>query len=336
MDYSKSYSATWRVFKVNTKTWADADRVENIDSIRITRTADGRMLESGNISLTGDFETGYYRVVMTAEQDGVIERIDVATLLFEETGGRHDYGVDSRDIDGKSVLYPAYTTAVVIGEYAPAGTDGAKYAGNILASVINAPVAVEGSFILNGHMVFEQGAAVIEAVWDVLSAGGFVIQIDGRGVVHIRPKPTTPAMVIENESIGLLTNEILFEGDTSDLPNRYIVIDGNSVTTAVNNDENSPISYLNRGFYVDIVDTSPMLINGETYGEYALRQLKGMSILREEKSYMREYADNVYLYDIIRASIDGMNGDFRVGAQSVSCGNGITVNEKCYREVSLW
>lgn len=336
MDWQKSYSAHWRIYKVNTKTWADGDKVYNIDSVQISRTADGKMLESGSMDLTGDFEQGYYRIAMTAVQGDVVERIDVATLLFNETGGTYDYGTTFRSVDGSSVLYPASTAAVVIGEYAPAGVDGAQYAGNLLSSYINAPVEVEGSFILNDHVVHELGSAVIEAVWAVLDAGDFTIQIDGRGVVHIKPRPTEPALMLNSSQIRLLQNEISYKSDSSEIPNRYIVLVDNAITIASNEDENSPVSIPTRGYYVDLVDTSPTPINGETYGMYANRMLHKLSILREEVSYSREYAPDVYISDIIRTSITGMTGDYRIKSQTVKCGNGVTISETAYKETSLW
>jgi len=336
MEWDKSYSATWRVYKVNPRTWADGDRLEKVDSVSLSRTADGKMLESGSLSLTGDFEEGYYRIAMTTEQGNLVERVDIATLLFQETGGKYNHRTDYRSIDGGSVLFPASTTAVVIGEYAPSGVDGARYAGDLLQSAINAPVEVEGSFVLNNHIVHELGSYVIDAVWAVLDAGGFVIQIDGRGVVHIKPKPTDPALVIDSSMVRMMQNEINYTANSSEIPNRYMVIDGTHITIASNESETSPVSVPNRGFCVDFVDASPTPINGETYGEYANRKLKELSVLKEGRSYVREYVDGVYVYDIVRASIDGMQGDFRIHSQSVNCGNGVTISEKANKETSVW
>lgn len=336
MDWTKSYTSTWRVFKVNRKTWADGEQLMKVDGASVTRTADGNALESGSLEVSGEFESDYYRIVMTAEQGGELQRVDIATLLFEVKGGSVDFGRTVSSIDGFSVLHPAATTAITLGEYAPSGVDGVQYAKELLESAINAPVETEGSFILNDHVVHELGSSVIEAVWAVLDAGSYIIQIDGRGVVHIRPKPTEPTLRINNSSIGLLTNGIDFEADMSDIPNRYLVIDDSAVVTAVNDDPESIVSTVNRGYYVDVVDTSPTPVNGKTLEEYAYDRLKELSVMRDERTYVREYAPDVYLYSLVRASINGLQGDLRVQSQSVNCGNGITVNEKAYKEIALW
>lgn len=336
MDWTKSYSASWRVFRVNRNTWADGQQVSNIDSFSLSRTADGSLLESGGLEAVGNFDSDYYRIVMTAEQGGDIDRVDVATLLFDLQGGKIDYGRDVHDVDGFSVLYPASTTAVTTGAYAPAGVNGAEYAAELLKEAINAPVVVEGEFYLNDHIAHEVGSTVLDAVWDVLNAGNFVLQIDGRGVVHILPKPTEPALIIGNINSGMLMNGIDYTADMSEIPNRYVVMENNTVTIAENNDPDSVVSTVNRGYYVDEIDTSPTPVNGETYSEYANRMLEEESILKEERTYKREYAPDVYPYSIVKGSINGLDGNFRVKSQSINGGHGITVNEKAERETKLW
>ena len=336
MDWNKSYTASWRVFRVNRKTWADGEQIDNIDKVSISRTGNGRLIESGSLELTGEIETAYYRIVMTAEQGGEVERVDVATLLFEVGGGEYDYGVDTNTLDGSSVLYPASTTAVTTGEYAPSGIDGAQYAASLLRSAINAPVSVEGSFILEDYIVHELGSSILDAACDVLDAGRFVIQIDGRGEVHILPKPTSPALVLDTKNLRALSHGIKHNTNMSDIPNRYIVIDGVNIIIAENNSEGSSVSTKSRGFCVDVVDTSPTPVNGETLGGYANRKLREASVAKEERTYTREYAPDVYVGSLVKASIDGLEGDYRVSSQNIECSYGITVTETVYKEISLW
>ena len=336
MDWGQSYTSSWRVFRVNRDTWADGERIDDVDSVSITRTADGSLVESGSIEITGEMDSDYYRVVMTAEQGGEVARVDVATLLFEVKDGGIDYGRVVQKMDGHSVLYPASTTTILSGEYAPAGINGAEYARELLEDTINAPVVVEGGFTIDEHVVHEIGSTVLDAVWAVLNAGNFVIQIDGRGVVHIRPKPTDPSLVIDSTGMELLSTGIEYSSNISEIPNRYVVIVDDIKTTAVNNDPASEISTVNRGYYVDEVDESPTTVNGETLSAYANRRLKEMSVMTDQRKYKREYAPDVYPYSIVKASINGLEGDLRVTSQSITCKHGIHVDEKAEREVALW
>ena len=336
MDWSRSYSSEWRVYRVNRATWADAEQIANVKSVGVTRTADGQLLESGSMDITGDFETDYYRIVMTAIQGNDIERVDVATLLFDVNGGTVNYHALHQNADGFSVLYPASKQIITTGSYAPAGVDGAEYAGDLLRTAVNAPVLVEGSFTLNDNVVHEIGASVLQAVWAVLNAGEFVIQIDGRGVVHIVPMPTEPSLILDNSRIRLLSNGINYTQDISEIPNRYIVIDGNKKVIVINDDQTSIVSSVQRGFYVDVIDQSPTPINGETMTAYAERKLRLLSVLEDARSYKREYAPGVNLYSIVRASIDGLEGDLRVTNQTLTCSHGVHVEEKTNREIQLW
>ena len=336
MNWGQSYSASWSIYKVNKNTWADAESVSNIDSASVTRTTSGNLLESGSFEATGDVDTGYYRIVMTAEQGNDVERVDVATLLLDVKSGTYNYGTTVHSVEGYSVLYPASTKSVVTGEYAPAGANGAQYAADLLESAINAPVNVTGSFFLQEHIVHDVGSSVLDAAWAVLDAGGFVIQIDGRGEVNIVPKPTTPSLILDSTNTNLITNGINYTNDISKIPNRYIVIVDNQITTAANNDPNSEVSTATRGYCVDLVDESPTPVNGETKAAYALRRLHEESIMKDERSYTREYYPDVYLYSIVSASITGLTGNLTVTAQTVNCGNGITIDETAVREVDLW
>lgn len=336
MDWTRSYAATWRVCKVNRQTWADAEELKGVDAVSITRTADGNLLESGSLELSGEFEPDYYRIIMTAEQGGEVERVDVATLLFDVAGGKYNFGVNSMSADGFSVLYPASVTTMLAGEYAPKGINGAEYAGRILAAAINAPVEVEGSFTLNEHIVHEVGSSVLDAAWDVLNAGGYIMQIDGRGTVHIRARPTEPSLILSSENARALMPEVSYESDISEVPNRYIVIDGDSKTVAVNDDPESIVSLAQRGYAVDVVDTSPAPVDGETMSQYAERKLHELSVMKDERSYKREYAADVNLYSTVRASLDELEGDLTVQAQTIECANGIVVSEKAVKEIKLW
>lgn len=336
MDWTRSYTASWRVCKVNRQTWADAEELKGVDAVSITRTADGNLLESGSIELSGEIKQDYYRVIMTAEQGGEVERVDVATLLFDIAGGKYNYGGNSPSADGFSVLYPASVTTMLAGEYAPKGVNGAEYAGKILADAINAPVEVEGGFTLNDHVVHEVGSSVLDAAWGVLNAGGYIMQIDGRGIVHIRARPSEPALILDSGNARALMPEVSYESDISEVPNRYIVIDGDSKTVAVNDDPESIVSLAQRGYAVDVVDTSPAPVDGETMSQYAERKLHELSVMKDERSYKREYAAGVNLYSIIRASLYELEGDLVVQAQTIKCEKGIVVDEKAVKEINLW
>ena len=340
-DWGKSYNAVWRVFKVNESTWADAEQVGGIDSISITRSCSGDapMLESGTMTLTGDFESGYYRIVMNATQDVTTERVDVATLLCESRKSTRNYGVSQPNVSCNSVLYPAYTQVMLDGAYIAAGADVAQFVAELLRNCIKAPVEVEGGFTISSFYWFDFGIRILEAAWEALNIGGYVIQIDGRGVVHIRPRPSTVALDLDGANASLLGTSVLSEFDTSDVPNRYIAKSDETVAIAVNDNPESPVSTVSRGYIYDEVDESPATVNDETLPMYARRKLEELSTnIAETRSYTREYWPDVYPFDLVKASpaTVGIIGNLRVVNQSLTCSQGITISEQAAREVNLW
>ena len=274
MDWSRGYSARWRVHRVDPGTWADSKELSGVVSAKIERQASAGLLESGSLAVDGDaFEEGYYRISMEAVQDGASKRVDVATLLCSSASGTLDRGLRRLDVEGSSVLQPAADVLAASGSYVPAGEDAVAWAADSLSSCLAAPVSSEGSFTLASNRVVSVGASVLDAVWDVLSVGGYVIRIDGAGSVKIAPMPTAPALVLDHDGAALLHPGVSSTSDWSGVPNRYTAVEGGRSAVAVNDDPASPTSTVSRGRFVDVVDSSPDRIGGESLEAYAQRRL---------------------------------------------------------------
>lgn len=344
IDWRRGYRVTsWRVFRVGRETWADSTEVEGIVSASVERSTGGDgLIERGSLTVLASIgETlpeDYYRIVMTAEQGGISERVSVATLLLSIAEGDVERHVDELRANGRSVLYPASTTPLHAGAYFPAGSDGVAWCVRMLSQCINAPVQSDGHFTVDDHIVFDSGTMVLDAVWRVLNAGAFTIQIDGDGVVHIVPMPTEPALTLDHANTRLLHTRIHHALDWSEVPNTYVVLDGVNEVTAINDDPTSVTSTVVRGWTSARVDTSPTRVNGETLQAYAERRLEEESTITDSRSYSREWWPDVHPYSIVRGSIEsvGLMGDLRVVSQSLTLGRGITVEEESNREVVLW
>lgn len=344
MDWSAGYHATWRVYRVDRRTWADSELVSGIYSVDIERTCDedAPLLERGSLTVDAavgqGFAEGYYRVVMTATQGEESERVDVATLLCCSVSGDIDRGSDTREVLGRSVLYPASTAELESGSYAPAGVDGVAFCADLLRACINAPVTTAGGFTLDEHHVFDNGTKVLNAVWKVLDAGGYVIQIAGDGTVSVVPKPTEPDLLLDRAHARLLHPSIHHELDYSEVPNRFTASDGTEEAVAVNDDPQSVTSTAYRGWVHDMRDDSPTRVNGETLQAYADRRLEEESMVYDSRTYAREWWPDVRPFSVVRGSIAsvGLDGDMRVVSQALSCGLGITVEEESRREAYTW
>lgn len=343
IDYSRPYTGHWRVFRVNPATWADAEQVAGVDSVSITRDSGGDApeIDSGELEVSAsggwEFVPGYYRIVMTAEQSGQVERVEIATLLCESEGGEIDHDMDVKSVTGRSVLHPAAVTHVQPGEHVPKGGDGAAHAARLLRACVAAPVDVEGGFTLDETYAFEYGTSHLEAAWQVLDAAGWCMQIDGGGRVEIRPKPTDPALTLDRANARLLMPGIEYELDYSDVPNRFTAIEDGEVAQAVNA-TGSPASHDARGYWHDETDDAPKRVNGETLQAYAARRLEELSTVPDTRKYTREFAPGVRPFDVVRGSMASvrLDGDLRVVSQDIECDHGITVAEEAAREVKAW
>lgn len=344
IDWTRGYSCEWRVFEVKRTTWADSSPIGGVSSIRVTRESDGDApsMESGSMRVDserlGEWPERYLRVAMTATQGGVSERVDVSTLLCSATGGQVDRGVDDVSLSCRSVLWPASCARLDVGTYAPKGVDGVAWSASALSEVLSAPVEATGGFTLDDNVVLPIGSTVLEAAWLVLRAGGYVLQVSGRGVVRIVPMPTEPRLSLDQAHARLLTPGVRHSLDWSKVPNRYVAIDGSEVEEAVNDDPTSGTSTVTRGYRHDVVDTHPTRVGGETLAAYCARRLEEESTLPDERTYAREWWPDVLPFDVVRATLPsvGLEGDMRVVAQSIECGSGIRVEETSRLEVRSW
>lgn len=333
-------ASQWRLHSVNPDTWLDGERVPGALSARVERSVegDGRLIDSGSIEVSGEVPAGYYRIVLDRDAGGARERVEVATLLLCGGDGEYGRGGLVTEMEGRSVLYPAHVRMMLDGSYAPSGADGAQYAASLLRQCLAAPVEVEGSFTLNGNVWHAFGDSHLEAAWAVLDAGGFVIQTDGAGRVHVRPRPEIPSLLLDEASASLVMPGVRMSLDLSEVPNRYIAVDGMSRAAAVNEDPNSEVSVASRGYYHDMLDESPAPVDGETLSAYARRRLREESVLMDYRTYTREHVGGVHPFSVVRGSMasSGFDGDMRVVSQSVSLGRDVKVTEKAAREVALW
>lgn len=334
IDYAQSYASTWSFSRMDPSAWVPIDKIAKLYSFTLDKdgTDSVPLLETGTAEIDGidDFIPGWYQLAMIASQPGVgYEIVPMATMWFESAKGTVTNGEYRITADGRSVLYPASTTMLTAGSYAPKGVDGASYCAGLLRRCGPAPVVVEGSFTLDDYYVFDEETSVLAAVWMVLDAGDFCIQLDGNGTINIRPKPTEPSLIVGRQTAAIMGVSYDYTYDRSSVHNVYVAVDGEYRAVARNEDPDSPTSVASRGFEVTYVDTSPMRVNGETLQTYAERKLmeERMNVERI-LVYNREYWPGVEPFSIVRwHTSDGYPQDMTVKSQTLTIGKGVQVKE---------
>lgn len=336
-DWLGGYTATWEVRRVNPDTWEDCDVLGGVRSVSIEKSCEGDAptLEGGSMEVDApSIEPAWYRVSMIAEQGGK-ERMPVATLLFERASSHVERNNVELECKGRSVLQPAADVKMPTGSYAPAGCDGADFAAGLVKSCTPAPVIVDGSFTIVDDLVFDSSCSNLEAAWQILNAADWCMQVFGDGTIRIGAKPTEPALELSKANAGLLIPGVDDDFDVTEVPNRYYAVDDDEVAVATNEDAASEVGYPTRGRWVDEVDTSPALVDGESLEMYAQRKLAEASTVLRKFSYDREWWPDVVPYSLVRAYMpsDGVQGDLRVISQSIECGKGAKVSEVAGIEV---
>lgn len=335
MDWSRAYTARWRVRRVDPGTWECVEEVDGITAAAVTR-GDGDEQESGSFELsllpTEALDEGWVRIEAVVEQGGGSEVFDVATLRLTDGNATYMRGMRQVTAGGVSVLHPASARVMRGGEYAPRGADGAAWVADLLASCIDAPVSAAGSFQLSDHVVFKSGQTYLIAARQVLAAAGWRLRIDGRGEVTVCPPADESSLEVTPSNVS---DGITMGAQLSDVPNVYVAIEGAVVATATNADPASATSTTSRGYAVERVDTSPKRIDGESLQDYAERKLDDARIAAVRTySWTRDFAPDVVAGDLVHVVVPSADLDatLRVTSQTITCGRGMTVQESAALE----
>lgn len=341
-DWASTYSSEFQVYRVNQDTWDDSEYVENIQSLSLSRDAtdDVPLLETASMEIEGAdaSEWAWYRIYMIASQGGS-EKIPIATLLFERGASHTEKGVPVWTFTGNSVLKPVADRQNDRGDFASAGCNGADFVADVIRSCVprSMPVSTDGSFTINDDIVFDLDVSRLEIVWKVLDAANWCMRIDGRGAITIGPKPSIPDLLLDRANASLLLPGVDRTLDLRGVPNKYIVISDDKRAVATNEDPDRIASYQRRGRWIETVDTSPILIDGEDLQAYAERKLDEMSTVTREYQYTRDFWPNVVPFSLVRGTLSevGLEGDLRVLSQSCTFGKGIIFNETSGIEVMV-
>ena len=334
-DWSRAYSARWRVRRVDPETWECVSEVGGITSATVTR-GDGDEQESGSFELmlapTEPLDGGWVRIEAVVEQDGGTEVVEVATLLLSEGSATFARGMRSVMASGASVLHQASARVMRGGAYAPRGADGAAWVADLLSGCIDAPVSADGAFQLSDHVVFKSGQTFLSAARQVLAAAGWRLRIDGRGEVTVCPPASETSLDVTPSNV---CDGVTVDASLADVPNVYVAVEGASVATATNADPASRTSTASRGYVVERLDKSPKRVDGESLQDYAERRLTEARVAAVRTySWTRDFAPDVVTGDLVRAVVPsaGIDATLRVTSQTLTCGAGLMVEESAALE----
>lgn len=344
-DWFRSYTTEWQLVPIDPKAWVEETPLTMVKSFRFSANADDDvpLLQSGSMTidtLEEDPPPGWYKIKAKFHAPtGEVVYQPFGVLVCESSDYKYDYSIGTVTMPGKSVLFPAKSHYMRNGEYIPRGSSGPEWCRRILGECTPAPVVIDDGqdFTVNRNYVFDSKTSRIKAVWQILDAGKWVIQIDGNGIIHLKPKPKEPVARFENDALSLFTPGLDRNTNVVDVPNVYICNYGNRRVRIVNNDPDSIVSTVSRGYERQVVDNDPVLTNGEDIEHYAMRMLEAESTLVRTYSYTREIWEDLAPFDLAYFNIPAYTGEARILSQSFDTSEGgIKIDEIVGEEVKLW
>ena len=154
-----------------------------------------------------------------------------------------------------------------------------------------------------------------------------------------------PVWTFNDDNSSILHSDVTLDHDLYGIPNVVEVVysNGNECYSSrvVNDDENSPISTVNRGREITYRESNPSIVGDPTKNqidEYARRLLRDLSTLEYTISYTHGYCP-VRVGDCVRfnySRADLRDIKAKVISQSIECRPGCSVTEKAIFTTRLW
>lgn len=349
-DWTSSMEQKFEYYLVDPGTWTDVRMINDVKSSSITRDLEAETLGSATIDVTESLGECYVRIYLITIQNGITEKHPLGTFLVQTPSSKFDG-------KKKEVSMVAYTPLLELKENPPPlgysifkGENIMSTAYMICREKMRAPVVetVSDATLFN-DFVANSNDTWITFLKDLMANAKYLFDLDELGRVLFSPKQDTaslqPVCTFDDGNSSILYPEISMNHDLYKIPNVVEVICSKGqdfyYARVINDDENSPISTVNRGREIIHRVTDPDLTGNPTekqINEYAELLLRELSCLEYTITYSHGYrpvrvGDCVRL-DYKRAGITDIKA--RVISQTIKCEPGCIVTEKAVFTEKLW
>lgn len=356
IDWTSSMQQTYEFYEVDPITWADKKRIKNVERCTITRDAEEETLGHASIDCSEELEECYIRIYMIAIQNGNKFKLPLGTYIMQTPSVSFDGKRRSTTMDMYSPLLELKEKMPPIGYTAMKGTDIIGLASSLLRENMRAPLIISSDFSVDSRYstLFDDFTANLDDTWlsyitDLLANARCELLVDEMGRILIAPVQETatlqPVWTYDDSNSSILYPELTLDRDIYGIPNAVeVVYSTDSIylySKVLNDDENSPISTVNRGREILYRDTNPSILGSPTQAdidEYAKALLKEKSCLEYKVQYSHGYTsarvgDCVRL-DYKRANVTGVKA--KIIRQEFSCEPGCSVSETALYTNKLW
>lgn len=341
---------TFEYYVVDPNTWKDSKKLDTVIKSKISWDKDAETLGSATIDITGSLDECYVRIYLVTIQNGITEKFPLGTFLVQTPSFSFDGKIESSSLDCYTPLIELKEGKPPLGYALLKGDNVMDKGYQIVSEHVRAPVVEpQSSTALYYDFVSETEDTWITFATDLIANAKHELGLDEMGRVLFMPIQDTaslqPVWTYTDDNSSILYPDISTERDLYGIPNVVEVIYSNGVDNyyarAVNDDENSPISTVNRGREILYRVTDPDLVGDPTNNqiqEYAERLLREMSSLEYTITYTHGYCP-VRLGDCVRLNYTraGLtNIKAKVISQSITCEPGCPVEEKAVFTIKMW
>lgn len=350
IDWLSSMQQTYEYYKVDPTTWKDIARIDNVKKCTIERDSEAETLGSATIDVSDSIDECYIRVYLVAIQNDVTYRCPLGTFLIQ---------TPSWNFDGKTkeLSADAYTPLLELKDSLPSIGYSLLKDDNIMDSAYricreNARppvIKTECSTTLHDDFVANTDDTWLSFLSDLIYNANYIFDLDELGRIIFSPEQELaslqPVWTYTDDNSSILYPDITVDQDLYGIPNVVEVIYSNGSSyyyaRVSNDDQNSPISTVNRGREVVYRDTNPSLNGSPTEDqtrEYAERLLRKLSTLECTVTYSHGYCP-VRLNDCVRLNYtrSGLSGiKAKVIKQSIECETSCKVTETAVFTTNLW
>jgi hypothetical protein len=348
---------TYEYYIVDPNTWKDKDQIKIITKSSINEDDSNATLGSASFSATGLIDECYVRTYLVVNQNGVTEKIALGTHLVQ---------TPTESFDGKitSISLDAYTPLIELKSPPPIGytllegEDIMDTAYILCRENMRAPVVrvirSDNEKQNQDNFLTTNFTTNLEDTWlafisDLIATGKHKFALDGMGKVMFAPEQKmaalSPVMTFDDGNSSILYPDITHKRDLYNIPNAVEVVYSTSAgykyAKVVNDDPNSPVSTVNRGWTKTHRETSPKFSGVPTQlmiDKYAEELLKSMSTLEHTITFKHGYypvnLGDCILLNYEKAGISNVKA--KIISRSITCDAACTVNTTAVYSTNLW
>lgn len=349
-DWTKSMQQTFEYYIVDPGTWRDSKKLNNVKSCTIDRDTTASTLGSATIDITEAIDECYVRIYLITIQNGIREKFPLGTFLVQTPSSKHNGKIINVSLD-------AYTPLIELKENPPPLGYSIFKNENIMSHVCSltqeharAPIVeTKSDETLYYDFVANTDDTWLSFIFDLMGRANYIFDLDEMGRILFSPKQDTaslrPVWTYTDDNCSILYPEFDIERDLYGIPNAVEVVYSNGSESfyakVVNDDENSPISTINRGREILRRFPNPDFGGVPTESqveEYAEQLLRDLSTLEYTIAYSHGYCP-VRPNDCVRLDISKIgltNVKAKVVNQSIKCKSGCQVTETAVFTHKLW